>query len=635
MKPAILDTQLFLTGKSKGNMDPAQSLGGLIADSPNVLGFSVVNQSAEDESYISMSVNVLYAHGNPHGAGNLYFAKAGVGNYGVKKQVKVSANYYKLSGADDVLFAIEIDGQKFTCSNFADLQSFTQRISSTSMAEVLQNDLVFGAMNQPWYFTLTAKNATVPFTVNILGFAANDAGSGTPVDGPPVTVATLSGGQSSANHSVKISGNFLRTNTDDRRYLVFYISGDQPLKREIGIESLITMSIGDKIYGAGITLEITEIHIPNMTDPWFFTVTANAYFTITNPGIAESNYYLDEHGEGTVSVYPATNPAYDGALVETAVVGTYQAETTHSVKFSADYYKLGTDDTNALTISVNGANYTCRSFAGLGSFLQSGLPSSVRLLDGNFIHGQMGDPWSFVIVAATPGVPFTASFVGFSTASAAAFTNPMIVNGSPGAFAELSTIADSQPDVAVNSLAWQAYSETKGDYIPIPEDGYYELPSGGLGKLIVSVTTSRFPATQSVASVNINFTKNTTMPDISSLDGTNGKVWHYCYAFKNIGTVARQIKIFIVKQPDGDDRIAIGVEPGGARDGDIAAQAIATAQDIPQNVTFSAPTSPESALDLGVLQPGEFAAWWQRRTLEAGTHSAITKNLSKLGFVII
>jgi len=627
MKPAILDTQLFLTGKSKGNMDPAQSLGGLIADSPNVLGFSVVNQSAEDESYISMSVNVLYAHGNPHGAGNLYFAKAGVGNYGVKKQVKVSANYYKLSGADDVLFAIEIDGQKFTCSNFADLQSFTQRISSTSMAEVLQNDLVFGAMNQPWYFTLTAKNATVPFTVNILGFAANDAGSGTPVDGPPVTVATLSGGQSSANHSVKISGNFLRTNPDDNRDFFFRINNEPA--QSFDVRSLITKSIGDRIYLAEITLEITDIHIPSMTDPWYFTVTANAFFTVTILG------FTDWASNEIAQAANATNPAYDGAFAEATVVGTYQAETTHSVKFSADYYKLGTDDTNALTISINGANYTCRSFAGLGSFLQSGLPSSVRLLDGNFIHGQMGDPWSFVIVAATPGVPFTASFVGFSTASAAAFTNPMIVNGSPGAFAELTTIADSQPDVAVNSLAWQAYSETKGDYIPIPEDGYYELPSGGLGKLIVSVTTSRFPATQSVASVNINFTKNTTMPDISSLDGTNGKVWHYCYAFKNIGTVARQIKIFIVKQPDGDDRIAIGVEPGGARDGDIAAQAIATAQDIPQNVTFSAPTSPESALDLGVLQPGEFAAWWQRRTLEAGTHSAITKNLSKLGFVII
>jgi len=624
MKPAILDMKLFLTGKSKGNMEPAQSLGGLIADSPNVFGFSVVNQSISDYTHFDNAVNVNYAHGNPQGTGNLYFAKAGSGNSSIKKRVKVSANYYKLSGSDDVSFAIEIDGQKFTCSNFADLLSFTQRISSTSMAEVLQNDLVYGGMNQPWYFTLTAKNATVPFTVNILGFAANDAGSGTPVDGPPVTVSTMTGNQSSSNQSVKISGNFFSSDPNAGGTRTFFFRINDVLQA-LTFNQLSELAIGDFLQGT----RITDMHISSVTEPWNFTLTQDVAFT------AQIHGFVDHVSNEPLLVQNATNPASGGTFAEVTILSTYQSEAAQSVKFSADYYKLGTDDTNALTINIDGVNYTCRSFANLGVFLQNDLPSSVRLLDGNFIHGQMGDPWSFIIVAATPGVPFTASFVGFSIASYSAFTNPMIVNGSPGAFAELTTLADSQPDVAVNSLAWQAYSETKGAYIPIPEDGYYELPSGGLGRLIVSVTTNQLPATQSVSSVDIGITKNTTMPDISSLDGTNGKVWHYCYAFKNIGIVAHQIKIFIVKQPDGDDRIAIGVEPGGSRDGDIAAQEIATAQDIPPNVIFSAPTSPESALDLGVLQPGEFVAWWQRRTLEAGTHSAITKNVSKLGFVII
>lgn len=75
--------------------------------------------------------------------------------------------------------------------------------------------------------------------------------------------------------------------------------------------------------------------------------------------------------------------------------------------------------------------------------------------------------------------------------------------------------------------------------------------------------------------------------------------------------------VWLASEVAGGAVAAIGLDPAGVTDEDSAsaqAATIANESTAPAGVTFSAPTTIETGLDIGDIGPGQCAAVWVRRT---------------------
>lgn len=107
--------------------------------------------------------------------------------------------------------------------------------------------------------------------------------------------------------------------------------------------------------------------------------------------------------------------------------------------------------------------------------------------------------------------------------------------------------------------------------------------------------------------------------DISGAENAASDVEYRCLFITNLHPTITwgDVKLWLASETAGGADLAIGVDPAGVSDNDSAAAQAATIANestAPAGVTFSSPTTMETALDLGDIGPDQAAAFWARRT---------------------
>lgn len=106
---------------------------------------------------------------------------------------------------------------------------------------------------------------------------------------------------------------------------------------------------------------------------------------------------------------------------------------------------------------------------------------------------------------------------------------------------------------------------------------------------------------------------NALFDRISGAENAAEDVEYRCIFVTNINDTDTlyEAGIYISAQVEGGATLAIGLDPAGVNED---ADTIATESDAPDGVSFSTPTTAETALSLGDLDAGDSYAIWLRRT---------------------
>lgn len=108
-------------------------------------------------------------------------------------------------------------------------------------------------------------------------------------------------------------------------------------------------------------------------------------------------------------------------------------------------------------------------------------------------------------------------------------------------------------------------------------------------------------------------------PNISAAQAASGVTLYRCvFVLNSAADTWEEVKAWLVSQQAGGGTVAIGLDPAGTVAGDsntAQAEAPADEETPPDGVTFSNPTTIDSALDLGDLEGGEAYAIWLRLTV--------------------
>lgn len=191
---------------------------------------------------------------------------------------------------------------------------------------------------------------------------------------------------------------------------------------------------------------------------------------------------------------------------------------------------------------------------------------------------------------------------------------------------------------ASNTLSWKPpgslfTSSTAG----VTTNGIYTLGSTD-GQLVVQVVFASLPVAYKQDTVTIANALNNVFDAVSAVDSLTGKVEYRCVYVKNASAVdtASGVKVFIAQLTNGPDEIDIGLDPAGVGNGTSTgvATTIANETAVPAGVTFSRPVTAGTGLTIGTLSPGQVAAFWERRTVDANTTGNVTMNTSKIGVAL-
>lgn len=118
----------------------------------------------------------------------------------------------------------------------------------------------------------------------------------------------------------------------------------------------------------------------------------------------------------------------------------------------------------------------------------------------------------------------------------------------------------------------------------------------------------------------VDATLENLFPNISAAQAAAGVTLYRCVFVlnSNASDTWEEVKAWLVSQQAGGGTVAIGLDPAGAVAGDAntaQAEAPADEETAPDGVTFSNPTTIDSALDLVELEAGEAYAIWLRLTV--------------------
>jgi len=345
---------------------------------------------------------------------------------------------------------------------------------------------------------------------------------------------------------------------------------------------------------------------------------------------------------GVTIDYAHSNPLGDGSLLfklpQAAVTQVSRIQSysrgcspapNYNLAVKINGVKLVTSDTYGTQFLAYDSPGFLRNLISTNTALNNAISIGTAMSSGQYVY--------FDLTSKQTGTPFTIEVLGFCSASTTA-NGPFLNNASLYCYsADSVTLTPNQSAISANSIAWQAYGESVGSSVTIANNGQYELPSGTVGKLIVTVNTAQVPTAASTATLTVGAYSNETMPDLIGIDSYFGKSTYVCYAFKNNDTIPHMIKLYIANQPTGGDTIAVGVDPAGVGNGTTTGipQVIADIYTAPTGVTFSSPTTANDAISLGTLQPGQAIAWWQRRSIPAGERAGVTNNTSNIGIYMI
>lgn len=170
--------------------------------------------------------------------------------------------------------------------------------------------------------------------------------------------------------------------------------------------------------------------------------------------------------------------------------------------------------------------------------------------------------------------------------------------------------------------------------LAISADGIVALGDAS-GYLIVQITVASLPSTVSIdSSVVIDPAVNKTFDNISPAQSLAGYTDYRCFYMKNTAAsgTAIDVRMWIKKQPDGADTLQIALDPAGTNGTAMQLADEVDSTNVLSALTWSAPSTQSAALALGNLGPGEFRAFWVKRTVPVDTYTQVIENRSALAF---
>lgn len=141
--------------------------------------------------------------------------------------------------------------------------------------------------------------------------------------------------------------------------------------------------------------------------------------------------------------------------------------------------------------------------------------------------------------------------------------------------------------------------------------------SGGSSNTDPNLSLGGDMSTEPVSSTPLN----NLFDNVSSGERTTGTVEYRCFYVKNDHPTEDLLNasIYVSKQTDSSTTaVDIGLDSAGING---TAEVIPDETTAPISVTFSRPSTPETAIVVGDLEPGDFFAVWVRRTVDPGTNA--------------
>ena len=173
---------------------------------------------------------------------------------------------------------------------------------------------------------------------------------------------------------------------------------------------------------------------------------------------------------------------------------------------------------------------------------------------------------------------------------------------------------DYQPEPP--ALVWTPPHAEPGATVLLNSDGRLLLP-GEAGFLSLQITLADLPPDDRQVRLTVQPLANQLWDDIPAAVSQSGAVQYRCTYLCNThpSQSFADIRLWISQQPNGQDRLALALDPAGMGDGLVTG--VAGWTDAPTTPPEPALdfTEPTDTLFLGALGPGQAHAVWHRRTI--------------------
>ncbi|MCF1458423.1 MAG: hypothetical protein LPH21_12945 [Shewanella sp.] len=187
-------------------------------------------------------------------------------------------------------------------------------------------------------------------------------------------------------------------------------------------------------------------------------------------------------------------------------------------------------------------------------------------------------------------------------------------------------------------IGWRPPSSANTYTVTITGDGQYFVGNSSEGFLVLDVATGSLPGGSRSEGLGVNKNMSNLWDTVHPAESLAGRVEYRCTYLKNTGdTTMFNINVWIKEQTAAQDDIAIALDPAGKGDGSATGIAITIANEIDSTdqlagVSFSAPISIGTALQVGDLLPGQCIGLWERRNVPANTTQ---QNLSNYATIAV
>lgn len=115
-----------------------------------------------------------------------------------------------------------------------------------------------------------------------------------------------------------------------------------------------------------------------------------------------------------------------------------------------------------------------------------------------------------------------------------------------------------------------------------------------------------------------------------------GETSYRCLYLKNtnVTDTAADVRIWLKQDTPGGDYLQFGLDPAGKGNGSTTgvATTIADEYGVPAGVTFAAPTTWATGLQVGSLLPGQVQALWIKRVVPVETRGTVISNSGVIAF---
>lgn len=189
---------------------------------------------------------------------------------------------------------------------------------------------------------------------------------------------------------------------------------------------------------------------------------------------------------------------------------------------------------------------------------------------------------------------------------------------------------------ATNEITWTPQGGSVGVPVVINADGVYGVfDSTGNQQLYITVTFANLPGTDQTDTVSIANIPNETFDDISKSESNLGDTEYRGFYVRNSHATdpATDVTIWLKSDAIGADTIEMGDDAAGVGDGITTGVGVVIADEstAPVGVTFTAPASQATGINLGTLNAGQAVCFWLKRTVPVSTTVATPLDISSIG----